>query len=224
MPLTAAEVITRANDLIQDVNNVRWPAAELLRWLNDGRREIAISRPDVYAVVAVVTLAGGTKQALPAGGSRFLDAIRNMGSDDVTPGRAVRPIEREILDAQYPNWHTDAAGATQHFMFDDRVPRVFYVYPPAVAASKLEIAYAAAPVDITDTSTILTQEDLYTSALVDYLCYRAYYKDATFAGNAQRAAIAYTQFKNAIAEGDARDLSASPNNARSDSTPPKGGG
>lgn len=224
MPLTAAEILTRAGDIIQDQTNVRWPQAELLRWLNDARREICIARPDLYSTVSVVTLAAGTKQSIPADGARFLDAIRNMQTDGTTASTAVRPVQREILDAQNPAWHTDASGATKHFMFDERVPRTFYVYPPATANAKLEIAYSQTPTDIAVTSTQLTQEDIYTGALVDYICYRAFSKDATYAGNIQRAAAAYMQFKNAITEGDARDLSTSPNTARIDGVPPKSGG
>lgn len=224
MALTAADIITRAGDIIQDQTNVRWPQAELLRWLNDGRREIAIARPDLYAMVAIVTLAAGTKQSIPADGARFLDAIRNFETDGTTPGNAVRPVQREILDAQSPDWHTHVAGEPKHFMFDERVPRTFYVYPPAAATAKLEIAYSQAPTDITVDSTELTQEDIYAGALVDYVCYRAFNKDATYAGNTQRAAAHYMQFKNSITEGDARDLTSSPNTSRIDGMPPRGGG
>lgn len=224
MPLTAADVITRAGDIIQDQTNVRWPQAEMLRWLNDGRREVAIARPDLYAIVSQITLVAGTKQAIPADGTRFLDAIRNFDAAGTVAGNAVRPVQREILDAQNPAWHTEAGAATKHFMFDERVPRVFYVYPPALANAKLEIAYSQTPTDITNTTTQLTQEDIYTGALVDYICYRAFSKDADYAGNGQRAAAHYLQFKNAISEGDARDLTSSPNTARIDGVPPKSGG
>lgn len=224
MPLTAADVITRAGDLIQDQTQVRWPESELLRWLNDGRREIAIARPDIYATTSVVSLAGGTKQAIPSDGTRFLDAYRVMNADGITAMGAVRPVQREILDAQKPGWHAEQGAAVKHFMFDERTPRVFFVYPPAVAASKLEIAYSKAPVEITNTATTLTDEDLYTGALVDYVCYRAFSKDAEYAGNIQRAAAHYMQFKSAITEGDARDLTSSPNTSRIDGRPPRGGG
>lgn len=223
MALKASDVLTRANDLLLDAGNTRWSAAELLRWLNDGRRELAITRPDLYAVISVVALISGTKQTVPTDGTRFIDAIRNVNVDD-TPGAAVRIVEREDLDAQYPGWHQATAGATANFMFDERVPKTYWVYPPAVTGAKLEIAYSQEPVEVTDTNTTLTQEGLYANALVDYIIYRAFSKDSTFAANAQRAAAAYTLFKSAIGEGDARDLSTSPNVARTDGNQPRGGG
>lgn len=213
MALTPQAVLTRAGDIIQDTTNVRWPVDELLRYLNDGRREIAIVRPDLYATTAVVTLVAGTKQQTPADASRFIDAIRNVNSDS-SPGSAVRVVEREVLDAQRPNWHSDTAGPARHFMCDERTPRVFYVYPPASTGAKLEIAYSQSPQDLlianvgTDT---LDEEDIYTGALVDYVCYRAFSKDAEHAANMGRAQSHYQQFANAIGVGARANIVASPN-------------
>lgn len=211
MAITAAQVLTRASDIIQDQTNVRWPTDELLRYLNDGRREVCIARPDLYATTAVVNLSAGTKQALPADGSRFIDGIRNITGG--APGRAVRVVEREVLDAQLPNWHTEASGPVKHFMFDERSPRVFYVYPPASGGQQLEIVYSRTPTDITSTSTELTEEDVYTGALVDYVCYRAFSKDSEYAGNLERAGLHYTQFRNVLAGGNVVNTIVSPNTA-----------
>lgn len=216
MALTAANIITRASDIIQDQTKVRWPEDELLRYLNDGRREIAIIRPDLYATTEVVTLASGTKQDVPASGSRFLDAVRNMSGSapNYTPGRAVRIVEREILDAQRPDWHTETATATvKHFMFDERNPKVFYVYPPALSTAKLEIVYSETPDEITDVNTELSNEDIYAGALVDYVVYRAFSKDSEYAGNTQRAILHYQQFGNTLGVGRKLNFTTSPNTA-----------
>lgn len=223
MALTAGEILTRASDIIQDQTSVRWPVPELLRYLNDGRREIAINRPDIYSTTAVVTLASGTKQDVPADGARFMDAVRNMSgtSPNFVAGRAVRIVEREILDAQKPDWHTEAGSAViQHFMFDERNPRVFYVYPPSSGA-KLEIVYSQAPNEITSTSTELVREDIYTGCLVDYICYRAFSKDSEYAGNAQRAVLHYQQFFNSLGVGRKVTLVASPNTANTGGMVPR---
>ena len=44
--LTGANLITRAQDTLQDTTSVRWPEAELLRYINDAQREIVNFRPD----------------------------------------------------------------------------------------------------------------------------------------------------------------------------------
>jgi hypothetical protein len=57
MALTPNNLFQRVADILQDAGNVRWSSAELLRYLNDGRRELAIYRPDIYSETASLTLA-----------------------------------------------------------------------------------------------------------------------------------------------------------------------
>jgi hypothetical protein len=221
MALTAAEVLTRAADIIQDQTNVRWPQAELLRYLNDARREVAIARPDLYATTTNVSLAAGTKQSLPSDGMRLIDVTRNMPGG--SPAGALRVVEREILDAQRPDWHTETqTAALKHFMYDERSPRVFYVYPPAVAGHQIEVIYGRSPADITNVSTQLTDEDIYAGAIVDYVCYRAFSKDSEYAGNGQRAIAHYQQFLNALGLGGKMGRMVSPNVANIGGIPPRG--
>ena len=220
MALTAANVITRAQDLLQDATGVRWTEAELLRYLNDGRRETCVIRPDLYAISSVQTLAAGTKQSVPSDGSRFMDALRNVNADN-TPGRAVRVIEREILDAQVPNWHSARTGVIRHFMFDERTPSIYLVYPPATAGQKLEIFYAQTPTDITNTATELTNENIYAHALVDYILFRSFSKDGEFAGNSERAALHFRQFAALLTGGSTVAAIVSPNTFSDGGKPPR---
>jgi hypothetical protein len=225
MALTPSELLTRAADVLQDAGNVRWSQAELLRYLNDGRRELAIHRPDVYATTSTMTLVAGSKQSIPVDGAKFLDAIRNVSAANAI-GRAVRLIEREVLDAQMPDWHTLAASTSiKHFMFDERTPKTFYVYPPAAAGHKLDVSYSKAPVDIVsgdlNSSTALSAEEIYTGTLVDYILYRALSKDAEYAANAQRASLHYTAFATSLGISNRKRIASSPNVANMDGTPPK---
>ena len=221
MALTVNDVLLRASDIIQDQTNVRWPQDELLRYLNDARREISIARPDLYATTSTVTLtAGGTRYSLPTDGVRLIDVTRNMPAG--APGKAIRVVEREILDAQKPDWHTETASTiVKHFMYDERNPRQYYVYPPSTAGHQIEIVYGQTPTDISVLSTQLTQEDIYTGAIVDYVCYRAFSKDSEYAGNAQRAQAHYQQFMNALGLGNKVNQIVSPNTANVGGRPPR---
>jgi hypothetical protein len=213
MALKPNDILLRAADIIQDQTNVRWPQEELLRYLNDARREIAVVRPDLYATTSTVTLVAGTKQSLPTDGIRLIDVIRNMPAG--AAGAAIRIVEREILDAQKPSWHTEtASAATKHFMYDERNPRVYYLYPPATGSHQIEITYGQTPTDIALAnigSTELLQEDVYTGAMVDYVCYRAFSKDSEYAGNAGRAQAHYQQFINSLGLGGKVQMTQSPN-------------
>jgi hypothetical protein len=205
MALTAQSIIQRVVVTLQDTTSIRWPANELVRYLNDGQREIALLRPDALVANATVTLAAGAKQALPSSASKLIDVVRNTGGNK----RAVRITTRTILDSQVPNWYNQT-GVTEilHYVYDVRDPKVFYVYPPAAASNaSVDLVYSAYPTDITEPAdgasftTIsgnISVPDIYGNTLADYVLYRAYTKDAEFAGNAQRATAHYGAFSAAL--------------------------
>lgn len=205
MPLTAKSILRRVVDTLQDTTSVRWPIAELVRYLNDGQREILVYRPDALNVTSTLTLATGARQTLPANGAKLLDVIRNTSGTK----RAVRQVDKQVLDAQVPAWQSmTAASEIVHFMYDARDPRTFYVYPPATSSASLEIVYAKYPTDITepaadgaiwsDVTGDISLADTYGNALADYVLARAYSKDADYTANLQRAAGHYNTFANAL--------------------------
>lgn len=209
--MNVGDILTRAGDTLLDASFVRWTQPELLRYLNDGRYEMAQVRPDLYSKIATVTLIAGTLQSIPTEGFRFLDGVRNVKSDG-TPMAAIRVAEREAFDAFNPSWHTTKqSGTIQHFMFDERNPRKFFVYPPAIADTKIDISYAKTPDTVSSNSTELTEEGVLATALVDYVCYRAFAKDTEFGGNSARAAAHFQRFAQAIGSDARIALATSPN-------------
>lgn len=204
MAITGAELIDKARRILQDTTTggTRWLDAELLGWINDAQREIVLIKPNSNSVVASDDLAAGSKQSLPAGGLTLLSIIRNTGTQDST-GASVRRVDRNILDSENPTWHSAAASDTIiHYIFDEDNPDVYYVYPPALAASAgdaaLEISYSSAPADLAATADPITLNDIYGNVILDYMLYRAYSKDSDYAGNAQRATNHYTAYNNSL--------------------------
>jgi hypothetical protein len=205
MTIAAQSIIHRVIDTMQDNTSVRWPVAELVRYLNDGQREVVLYRPDSMVTDATVALVAGAKQALPSNGSKLIDVIRNTSGNK----RSVRMTNRNILDTQSPNWY-NLTGVTEvlHYMYDPRDPKVFYVYPPAASTgASVELVYSAYPTDITEPAdgalyTAVTGNislpDIYGNVLADYILYRAYTKDSEYAGNAQRAQAHYGAFQAAL--------------------------
>jgi hypothetical protein len=198
---TAQSVIRRAVETLQDETSVRWTIGELARYFNDGRREVVMFRPDATATVIDHALVAGPRQTLPADGAKLLEVFRN------TNGRAVRLVEREILDAQVPGWPAmPRATEIVHFMFDRRDPRAFLVYPPAAVGASLQLQYATLPVDIAEPTSggysgitgALGVPQLFANALTDYVLYRAFSKDGEHATNATRAAAHYALFTGAV--------------------------
>ena len=201
MTISAASIIHRATDLLQDQTSVRWPANELVRWLNDAQRAIVKVRPDSMNTTATMTLVAGSRQDLDNASltpipAKLIEITRNMAATS-TKG-AVRLVPRQILDAQTPGWH-NLSGSVNilHYMFDPRDPKTFYVYPPATTSAQLEVMYSAYPTDIVEpadgalhTAVVgnISLPDIYADDVLNYVMARSYLKDSEYAGNSERAA------------------------------------
>ncbi len=211
--ILASEVINKVQIVLQDTTGVRWPdSTELLGWLNDGQREVLIYKPNAYVKNESVTLVAGTKQSLPASGIQLIDVPRNMGANGSTPGRAIRIVTREILDAQNPDWHTmPAAAVTKHYTYSPFDPKHFYNYPPATGSTQVEVIYSAAPEDVGSLSTAITLDDIYQNVLVDYVLYRAYSKDTDYAANPERAAACQAAYIAALTGKTQAEVISNPN-------------
>ena len=219
MSVSVQSVIDRVQVVLQDTTGVRWPVQdELVLWVNDAQREIALFKPDASAKNETITLVDGTKQEIPTGGNRLLGITRNMSAaTNGTGGRSIRIVEREVLDAQTPTWHDpsstgDGAHGTvvKHFVYDDTNPRNFYVYPGVSGNAYIEIIYSSNPSAV-GSSDNLDIPDIYANAVMNYVLYSAYMKDAEYAGNSQRAANHYQLFMSSITGKSQLDLVTSPN-------------
>lgn len=219
MTIAAQSIIRRAVETLQDTTSIRWPVNELVRYLNDGQREVVLYRPDSMVTNATVDCTAGTKQTLPTNGAKLIEVVRNAAPTSAK--KSVRMTNREILDAQTPGWH-NISGSVDilHFMYDPRDPKTFYVYPPATTSAQLDIVYAAYPTDITEPAdgalyTAVTGNislpDIYGNAILDYILYRAYMKDSEYAGNAQRAQAHYAAFNNALGNEIKATVAVAPN-------------
>jgi hypothetical protein len=211
MPTIKSEALVGdAVRLLQDEANVHWSEPELLDWLNAGQRAIVGLRPDAYTLNAVVGLETGTKQRIPDNGFLLLNVVRNMGADKKTPGAAVRLMARDVLDEREPDWHSsEAAIAPIRWVYDPRDPKTFYLYPPQPdAPGSLEIVYSASPPEAA-ASGVISIDDVYANALLDYMLYRAFAKQ-TEAGSWEQSQSYYASFLKSLGLEARADLAAAP--------------
>jgi hypothetical protein len=212
--IKAGEVLDKVEIILVDETNVRWSEDELLGWLNDGQREVVIYKPDATATCEAVELVAGVKQTLPTGGLGLLDVTRNMGTDGETPGRSITLIDKTILDAVNPNWPTATESSeVKHYMFDDRFPTVFFVYPPQPSDSPgyIEEVYTDSPTDCTNRDETLSIADVYSNALINYILHRAYAKDADYDANDARVQSAWNAFLRSLGVQDQKEAENEPN-------------
>lgn len=194
--ILAKFTVARAQTIIQDKTGVRWPIDEMLGWLNEGQRQIVSLRPDACASTETVRLVAGTEQRIPEGGWRMLAVRHNMGLDAATPGKAIRLVERDILDTQLPEWKSSTPSAVVvHWVYDDREPSTYEVFPPQPGSgqSAIRIVYSRVPIDCkisgvidektqvpSTTDTVISLLDVYEPALIDFIVYRSYCKNAAY--------------------------------------------
>lgn len=222
------DTLWRVGVILQDVvpQFQYWPEHELVQWLNDAQAVITKYLPSACSRIDVIKLAPGTRQSIekilaasckpgdgstptvPIYGKMLMGVYRNMGADGLTPGNAIRQVDREVKDSQSPGWHAVVGtGPVNAFMYDEKTPRYFYVTPgiPSSPASWIEVAYTAQPLQIDNSGTVgaerylnggsatdtITIDDEYVDDLVNYVVARAHMKGSKF-GDPSKAA-AYSQ-------------------------------
>lgn len=203
MAISAQSIIRRVVETLQDPTSIRWPVPELVRYLNDGQREIKLHRPDTVRQTGDIALVAGSRQTLPANADKLIEIWHNKASK-----RAVQMVDRRILDDQTPGWHALPGSADiLHYTYDPRVPTEFFVYPPALGGNTLVGAFSVNPTDITEpadgslyTAVIgdIQIIDSLANALQQYILARSFMKDSEYAGNAARAQAHYQMFADAM--------------------------
>lgn len=196
MTVAASSIIDRVRIQLIDLGSQkRWDDSELLKWLSDGQRTICEINPASTITRATVSLVAGTRQALPADANMLLNVIRNMNSDLLTAGRAVRAAAMDLMDTYNPSWHTDTPNrVVQNFVYDIDERWTFYVYPPNDGAGKVELTYSINPEELTALTDNIIVRDNYQTALFDYVMFRALQKDSDFAAGTQQAAVYLSLF------------------------------
>ena len=222
MTTTVNSVINNAQQILQDTGGIRWSETnELVKWVNDAQREIALLKPDATSLNTTITLVDGTKQSIPTDGNRLLRVIRNMSAaSSGNGGRSIRLVERDVLDTQTPTWHDpDVTGDAAHtnvvknYIYDEQDPKNFYVFPGVSGDAYIEIVYSQNPATVTSSDN-LSVDDIYATAVMNYVLYMAYMKESEVAGNAQRASSHYNLFTAAITGKAQVDTITTPNTER----------
>lgn len=189
-----AEIIGRVNTQLVDVAWLRWPKAELLDYYNDAIRAVIIVRPDAGESSELLTCVEGTKQQLPVGANRLLDITRVAG------GRVIRPVPREALDTQFPDWHF-STGTIEGYCYDEQTPRTYYVFPGTAAGVQLDAVVSRIPVSIKLAAldeALVSLDELYTNPIIEWILYRCYSKDSQNGANSQLAIQHYQAFNDQL--------------------------
>ena len=202
MTTPAQSIIQRAQITLQD-DGTRWPASELVHHLNDGQREISRLRPDQTAWTYPITLGAGHIHLLPTTYQALIDIPNNASGAK----RRITKVDMLQLDAVEPAWRSRTQSTeVKHFMHDLRDPRVFQVYPPVQSGTIVDAVVSEYPTDVTAPSGAsfssvtgnISLPGHWADALLNWVLFKSYAKDAEFGGNAQMAASYLGLFNAAI--------------------------
>ncbi|WBA81551.1 DUF6682 family protein [Endozoicomonas sp. GU-1] len=190
-------IIQRVRNLLQDNTPVpRWTNSDLLDAYNEALLAVVQNRPDVNSQLLAYTCQAQAVQSLPPGTYRLLDIVDNPAS-----GRTVIATTRSSLDSLLPNWTTATAADVEQYVYDQKSPSVFYVYPvpPANHTLNLLVSQAPARIVITDFDTdtqVFSLDDLWLNPVINYMLFRAFSMDMETEATMQQAQSYLAMFAN----------------------------
>ena len=226
--MLASDILNRARRQLHDLSDqndnplvgvYRWPESELLLYINDGMREVAMHRPDSTAVEVTSNLVASSRQVLGPGYIRLIEVIKNAGPPN--GDRAIRVTQRDDLDRWVPNWHNvtgDATIGVTNYVYDERDPRTFWVYPKPASSWRVLAVCTKLPTVVTTPAATLDTHDIYMNPLLNYVLFRALTRDME--GNAYNRGVGfYNQFADAMGIKIQADMMVSPNVATTQRQP-----
>lgn len=194
--LVAGDLIKKCSITLKDPDFVRWTQDELLAYLNEAQKEIA-RNPGANTKSVLLKLVEGTKQALPDDTYILATIIRNWVDEE--PREPVRITTRALLDAFEPHWHVcPKQQLVENYVYDDRTPRSFFVYPPNDGTGEVELLYSAIPPALTSITDVLELRDEFETPLMMFMLYRAYTVDSDYSAGLQLAAQFYSTYSSSL--------------------------
>jgi len=187
------QAIDVVNDIAQELTDPLfriWSKENLTDYLNEAQMLITELRPDASSGIVNLTLEPGTKQTLATNYRRLLDIVRNMGADGATPGKPIWAIDEPTLNTFRPKWHSETGKVVvRNFVYDEKTPATFYVYPPIHATTVVVVEAKVAQIP-----TVFTDVD--NDAIRHWMLHMAYSKETDSMESRDLAKFHYTAFAN----------------------------
>lgn len=191
--MTPSDVIVEARKLLQDTQSpYRYSDADLVGYVNQTLKRMAVFRPTLFTNITSVPLTGNTViQDLPSDAHRLVQIfyIDNYNS--------VNEVEREILERAYPQWVSDPAGIPFNFIRHPRNATKFFLYPRPIANLTATVEYVVEPATYSLNDTILYLKDTYLGVVVDGVVFLASSIDDEHV-NSNRAKLFLDSFTQAL--------------------------
>jgi hypothetical protein len=209
--VTGQYIVDAVLEMSRDASGALLTPAQGLNWVNDAQRCVALVRPDASSALTTFETGLDSLQTLAAGQIRLMGLTRNMGDDGATPGAAIRgPIPQEDMDSFLPGWHTATGAAVKQYCYNLETPKSFYVYPWVNSTWHVEGRFVVNPTALTDLADEIALDDIYSSAMIDWVAYRRYARDDETTPNWERAGRHFRNFFDVLGVKTRSDLAVDP--------------
>ena len=160
---TIQDVVTEVRAAIQDerVGAYRYSDPFIVRVVNHSLKRIALTRPDIFAVIAPMSCVAGSVQTAPSDSIRIIDVL--YGAD----GHSVNEVSQEAMDLALQTWQAGTTAPATDWMRHIRNPNQFLVYPPSANGQTLTIEYAQGPQTYAITDVVSILADAYFPVVID---------------------------------------------------------
>lgn len=164
----------------------RFPERDMVAALQCGVRALCKYLPHAGARSITMRLQPGARQSIariPASHVKHLDGsastdlypillqelTHNMGSDGLTPGRAITIADRQRLDMLDPLWRTRSGSTVEQYAYNPQDPLAFWVVPPVPSSPEVwvGVSLVAPPAPIAEGGAPGNERYSYTGASTD---------------------------------------------------------
>jgi hypothetical protein len=172
---TGLDVADRVRSQFGDVSGAQLADSAILRWINDGQREIVNSNPILRATKIGDIIAGQQDYSFPNDKVLAIEAIYVSGY----PIKNVSPqAAREYIISIDPTYLRTAESPDVWY---ERAGIItFYPVPNKSVTGGLKMEYIKVPANITNFSNLLTVPDRYFNELVNYVIAQALEMDENY--------------------------------------------
>lgn len=186
---TGTDVADRVRSQFGDVSGAQLADSAILRWINDGQREIVNSNPILRATKLTDIIAGQQDYSFPNDKVLAIEAIYVSGY----PIKNVSPqAAREYIIAIDPT--VQLTNKRPEVWYERAGVITFYPMPSETITNGLKMEYVKVPTSITTYSQTLGIPDRYFNELVNYVISQALEMDENY----DAAAYKQKQFRDGL--------------------------
>lgn len=178
--LSVSDIITRVKRQVGDEADIQITSDDIMRWINDAQREIAVEQNLLQAKATTDVVLGQTEYTIP-NDTLTLRTVKHNGIKLQPYSLA----EAEEYISDYDNTANYPSGTPTHFwVFANRI--TVYPKPDTGLTAGLEIYYTRQPTVVSALSDIPEVPVVYHNRLTEYCLQQAYELDEDWQAASQK--------------------------------------